>query len=389
MTDLGIALIAGQRYLARSLQQFRRQPSTQRAGAANTHNGTTLALDPLTMASMNASPYFGTPGEIPTNATEMFDLPQLIGDVCKSCQPVAAGKNIQLIVTIEHGAPRRIHAMARDLRQILASLTNVSLTLTAPDGVVEVTLHHLPLKDETANRIRLSIADSGPALSAKAIDTLFHPFGLDDFSSNRIPASLGLHPYMARQFAARYGGHVDYAVQDRGGCFTIEFPTYTWNVAATENEPGNVAQAFSDCFEQHRAALSPKRILVVEDQITSQQILIATLESAGHEVTLAATGHAALGCLDEQCFDAMLLDLGLPGLGGIEVLKFKRLSVNAATPCIVISGDVSPESRRAAKELGAAAFLTKPVHIRSLLETLVQTIDQVPAALEKEGATGQ
>jgi len=118
-----------------------------------------------------------------------------------------------------------------------------------------------------------------------------------------------------------------------------------------------------------------RRVLIVDDQ-EPMRILLAQYiqQDLDAEVTLAGTCEAALRLVKESVFDVILLDLMMPGIGGIEVLKRTRTdSANQATPIVIVSilanapegGERMTEQR--AKTLGANALLSKPVNRSALI----------------------
>lgn len=107
------------------------------------------------------------------------------------------------------------------------------------------------------------------------------------------------------------------------------------------------------------------RILVVDDEPQARRVLRAALVAQGFEITDAASGEEALKKLGEEPPDVVLLDLKMPGMGGIETCREIRASFNV--PVIVVSARKSREDRTAAFEAGADQFVTKPCGIDELL----------------------
>jgi two-component system capsular synthesis sensor histidine kinase RcsC len=353
---------------------LRRKPDPSTSGESSNATVDTLlhAVDQLTMSATNLLGYFNALEEPVNNQNEMIDLPETVEDVCRSWLLVAKEKDIEFFVNIQDGAPHRIDGASRQIKQIIASLISASLALAPRGGSIEITVHRFDVTNNSP--VRISISDSGPALSPQAIEVLFRPYGLDGIANHHLPSSVGLQPHMAHEFARRIGARVDYSVNLGAGSFSFEFFANVLNTVNANDKPHDVIHAFRDYFARHRAQLTPKRVLLAEDHVSNQNMITATLESAGHSVTIAATGNAALHALDEDDFDVILLDLGLPGLGGVDILKLVQLTLNARTPCIVISGDASPESRSRANAPGVSAFLTKPVPPQALLDTFVHVV---------------
>ena len=121
-----------------------------------------------------------------------------------------------------------------------------------------------------------------------------------------------------------------------------------------------------------KAAAPRHRLLIVDDE-ESTRLLIARLLTAGMkgEAQLAGTCEQALRLAGNYAYDAILLDLLMPGIGGYEVLRgIRRASANTATPILVVSVLSDRETKERCKAAGADGFLVKPVERRSLLEAV-------------------
>jgi CheY-like chemotaxis protein len=110
------------------------------------------------------------------------------------------------------------------------------------------------------------------------------------------------------------------------------------------------------------------RVLIVDDE-EATRLLLARIVSGELqvEVQLAGTCEQALHLADEQVYDAILLDLLMPGIGGLAVLKEIRAhSANKATPIIVVTVVSDPQTRQQCMDAGASAYLVKPIERASL-----------------------
>ena len=117
-----------------------------------------------------------------------------------------------------------------------------------------------------------------------------------------------------------------------------------------------------------------RRVLVVDDEETMRQFLGSSLEAhLDVEVQLAATCEQALRFAEAAAYDAILVDLLMPGIGGLAVLyRVRRSGPNAATPVIVISAVKDEESIERCMSAGASAYLVKPVGPVELARTVKQ-----------------
>lgn len=121
------------------------------------------------------------------------------------------------------------------------------------------------------------------------------------------------------------------------------------------------------------------KILIVDDANFSRRALRAVLEPAGHEIVEASSGLAALEQYALSKPDLVLLDLTMPDLNGLEVLKRLR-ELDPAARVIVASADIQSGTQAEARELGACAYLTKPFHPATVLTTVQTQLETPPHA---------
>ena len=125
---------------------------------------------------------------------------------------------------------------------------------------------------------------------------------------------------------------------------------------------------------------------MAEDNRTNQKVVKAILERAGHGVVLADDGQAALERLERERFDLVLMDLGMPGLGGMEAVKLLRFLKDPAElpPIVALSADATPESREACRRLGFSEYLTKPVDPGELVAAIDRLLGSTQTASDGE-----
>jgi two-component system sensor histidine kinase RpfC len=115
------------------------------------------------------------------------------------------------------------------------------------------------------------------------------------------------------------------------------------------------------------------RLLVADDQPANLTVLCRLLEKAGHQAQTVESGEDVLAALEDGHFDGVIIDLHMPGVSGLDVLKQVRVMEAGAqqlTPFIVLSADATAATVRACEQAGARAFLTKPVVVARLLDAL-------------------
>lgn len=118
-------------------------------------------------------------------------------------------------------------------------------------------------------------------------------------------------------------------------------------------------------------------ILVVDDQMVMQRVLGHTLRHAGYTVEIAAGGAEALELLDEERFDLAIIDVSMPGMDGITLVRHIRARPDTqAIPIIVLTASSQDDDRIAARQAGANTFLTKPTSSTDLLDEVSELLER-------------
>jgi len=125
---------------------------------------------------------------------------------------------------------------------------------------------------------------------------------------------------------------------------------------------------------QRKQASKPLHILLAEDNAVNQEVIQAVLNKAGHKVHLAEDGELALDALaGDATFDLILLDMNMPGISGLEVLKqFRFMDTSGSTPVLMLSADAMPGTISECMQAGANDYITKPVQMTVLLEKIAE-----------------
>lgn len=118
------------------------------------------------------------------------------------------------------------------------------------------------------------------------------------------------------------------------------------------------------------------RILVVDDESDTVELIRFTLETAGHEVKHALDGAAAIEMISNDNFDVVLLDIMMPDLSGFDVLQQLRAKKIETPPVIFLTARKHAEDRDTGRDLGAAYYLTKPAKRGELLDAIEQALEK-------------
>ncbi len=142
--------------------------------------------------------------------------------------------------------------------------------------------------------------------------------------------------------------------------------------------------SFKDHYERSSMEKRGIRILVADDNGTNRKIISRILEHGGHKVELVEDGEQALDKLEQKRFDLMILDMNMPQMGGLDVVKIHRASARnlTPTPVIILTANATVEAMNECEEAEVEAYLTKPVDAITLLDTvarLTETTNKVDA----------
>jgi CheY-like chemotaxis protein len=218
-----------------------------------------------------------------------------------------------------------------------------------------------------------AISDSGIGLSLHEIKRLFRPFSQANVSIASRFGGAGLGLSSVKALARAMGGDIVVAQRRGGGATFTLMVSLTRAKAAKTTALGSNADVASD----HLRAL---RVLSVEDNPFGRVVLNAVLTELGHQAEFIGRGEAATERIAQGGFDAVLMDMVLPGISGIEAIRrIRRLGPPFGRIAIIgVSGRGDDEA--ASRAAGADAFLVKPVSPRALATALLEATRRAATA---------
>lgn len=245
------------------------------------------------------------------------------------------------------------------IRQALTALIDNAVKYT-PSGAIGVAARVDSADD--GDRIAIGVQDDGPGISPQQRERIFKAFERGDTG---VATGYGLGLWITREIAQRAGGTLLLDSSNKDGArFVVAFPIRLEG-AATRDQPLKAAGA-----PLSGDLLRGRRVLIVDDSAISRRLIITCLESFDIEATGAMSGYAALERPDIESFDAVIVDLLMPGMSGSEVARrIKRLD----NPPPVIGLSANPAA--AGGDAGLFQFLiAKPFQPADLYTTLVNTL---------------
>ena len=314
-----------------------------------------------------------------------FNLREVARGVTTMLQPMATEKGLRFETRFADGVPDALVGDAPHLRQVLVNLMHNAIKFTDA-GMVALTVSRQAAAGGV--RLRFEVVDTGPGIPDPVKARIFEAFEQGDPSISRRFGGTGLGTTIARTLVELLGGSIGLEDNPGGGTrfwFELPFEEDRREAAASGAATGNVI-AFDDPFVRHRARVRSLRVLVADDQPANQLVLRRLLERAGHRPEVVGDGESLLDRLADGGYDAVVLDVHMPGTSGIDVIKQARyLEMGARrTPLIALTADATPDTRAAAQQAGVAVFLTKPVVAAELLDALAAAADEGAAAAPVE-----
>jgi two-component system CheB/CheR fusion protein len=224
----------------------------------------------------------------------------------------------------------------------------------------------LTARTGNGRRAELRVRDTGAGIDAAMIGRLFQPFMQADVTLDRSRGGLGLGLALVKGLVELHGGKVSAASEGRGrgAEFVIDLPLDSTARRADRPTPAIPAR-------------SPRRVLVIEDNIDAADSLREVLEFDGHAVEVAYSGPEGIDKARRFVPEVVLCDIGLPGMDGFEVARALRADADLRHAVLVaLSGYALPEDLRRAVEAGFSSHLAKPVSP----DTLQQLLGDLPPA---------
>jgi CheY-like chemotaxis protein len=343
-------------------ERERRWADTIKAGAEHLANLATLFVD--------AAKTGKGAGTSSTLRQDLFDLRALARSTGDSLAGRAAAKGLQAEVDVSDKLPGLVVGDPVRLRAALENLIDNAVKFTEKGAVAMSAAPCRPAKGNASGKARdkrrvgvaFSVSDSGIGLTMTEIKRLFRPFTQANVTIASRFGGAGLGLSSVKQLARAMGGDITVAPRRGGGA------TFTLTVTLDATGPAKARKTEGGEAEP----LATLRVLSVEDNPFGRVVLNTILTELGHHTEFIGRGEDAVNRLAQGGFDAVLMDMVLPGIDGVEAIRRIRTmqAPLARIPIIGVSG--RGEDEAASREAGADAFLVKPVSPRALATALLE-----------------
>ncbi|HWF46144.1 MAG TPA: response regulator [Bryobacteraceae bacterium] len=267
----------------------------------------------------------------------------------------ALDKNLELKLNIGDNVPARLIGDATRIRQVITNLINNSIKFTER-GFIGVAVAIEDMATDGRCRLVIEVSDTGVGIPADRMDRLFQPFSQIDASTNRRFGGTGLGLSICKRLLEMMGGEIDVQTQlGTGTKFVVSVPV---TVAGSEPETSSDPARLS----------SPKRILIVEDNVINQIVVRRMAEKLGHVVDVVQDGVTAVQQARKIRYDLVLTDLNMPGIDGLQLTRLIRNlpAPGNAVPIIALTASATANDRDACLGAGMNDYLSKPIGVEFL-----------------------
>lgn len=277
-----------------------------------------------------------------------FDPGQVVADTVHALQGRLEEKGQRVQVEDLRNQPHQVRGDAFRLRQILINLLDNIVKFADPGRTT------IRLRDEPQGWLVVEVEDSGPGIPREDWQMVLEPFSRRARESGKPRVEPGL--VACRRVAGSLGGSLELQQQPGSGSrFVLQLPFPTW-------------QEQQDDVSGRRAGA----LLVVEDDDASRELVETILRGAGYSVLAVSTAGEALRLLKERQYPLALVDINLPDMNGLEIVRAWRAREQPGQHAILVAltANALPQQRDACLDTGMDEFVTKPIEADRLLQVV-------------------
>lgn len=303
---------------------------------------------------------------------QIAPLPSIVDDALETVSITALNKGVRIEKLIDPLVGIEITGDPGRLQQVVWNLLTNAVKFTPRGGKVQVVL------ERVNSHIELTVTDSGQGIEPEFLPHVFDRFRQADASSTRRHGGLGLGLSIVRSLVELHGGSVRAfsAGVDKGSSFVVSLP-----IRAVQRRGIRHDGQESESSDPDQLNLAKLKILVIDDEADSRLMTQRILEENGCIVTAADSLPNALKELEQDQFDLILSDIGMPGGDGYQLMRTWRTREaelgRSRTPAIALTAYARADDRRRAILAGFQAHLPKPVEAGELTAVIASLTNRV------------
>lgn len=294
-----------------------------------------------------------------------FSAMSVMDDLLKQLSGLAQEKGLRLVVDADSTVAQPLRGDPLRIRQILLNFTGNAIKFS-DRGEVRIRGR---VQDRGGGKVDalFEVQDQGIGLTQTQVGQLFQAFHQADASTTREYGGTGLGLAICRQLSELMGGEV--GVRSEAGVGS----TFWLRVPLARGEFRSADAQYTSTDSRWDGVLKGRTILVVDDNSLNQQVAFELLQATGARVLLAGDGLMALQMLARFRADAVLMDVQMPVMDGLEAARRIRAEPSLAGLCVIaMTANARGEDAAACRAAGMDDFLTKPVVPENLYATLVK-----------------
>lgn len=290
----------------------------------------------------------------------VVDLARIVRDAVGVLAPAAQAKGLALDVAIDDDGSAFVGDSSR-LQQIVWNLVSNAVKFTA-QGSVSVRL----ARRHDLHQVDISVADTGIGISQDFLPHVFDRFSQEKTGTTRPHGGLGLGLAIVRQLVELHGGtiHVESEGEGRGSVFTVSLPDVPVRKHPERVAQIDAAKAITE-DEKEMPSLDDVRVLVVDDDRSSREMVTAALEHCGAHVTAVASAADARSAVARSAYDLLLVDIAMPGEDGYALIRHLRTQ-GVQEPAVALTALAHDTDRDNALDAGFNVHLAKPIEAQAL-----------------------
>ncbi len=310
------------------------------------------------------------------------DLANVITAAVEAARPAAEAKNIRLQTLLDPQAGP-ISGDPDRLQQVVWNLLSNAVKFTPKGGRVQARLERIN------SHVEIVISDTGKGIEAEFLPHVFDRFRQSDGSMTRREGGLGLGLAIVRQLVELHGGTVlvESEGSGQGSTFTVHLPLLPVRREPVSDVPRVHPKAEIGALADCPPELSDLRVLLVDDEADSRDLLNLVLDSCGANVTLASSAAEAFEAVRSEKFDVIISDIGMPDEDGFSLIrKVRELSNEEGgdVPAIALTAYARAEDRVKALRTGFQMHVAKPVEPAELIAVVANLAGRMRNSYKSE-----
>jgi len=315
-------------------------------------------------------------------APDRFSLRSELKSIFLPFHLQAQEKDVGFSYDVDNDVPDQLIGDAGRLRQVIVNLTGNALKFTEA-GLIAVQVSCQSKTDEEIS-LGISVRDTGIGIPDDRLPTLFERYTQVDPSTAARYGGTGLGLAISKQLVELMGGEIGAKSEAGRGS------TFFFTVRVKRPRPEMVTDVSSKASEPGGGSCRPLNILLADDDRVNQRVALGVLEKHGHRVTAVNTGAEAVTQIRQNRFDVVLMDLEMPIMDGVSATKKIRAWESAnghpRITIIAMTGRTIDCEWDKCRKAGMNDFLTKPIDVSVLRETIERAVDRAPSDLRSADA---